>query len=225
MNHSPMEDVWARLKRELTAHVPGLAASLRPGVTEAALGAFEEVINRRLPPDVREAYLQCDGQESAGGFLEVQNALGLFGLYRWLSLSESLSIWQLNLGGFEEEEPYTCDDQRGAWNGWAIRPWTMPPPQWIPLAERRNPTMHLYVDLLPGPDGAVGQLVGEDVHGPAIWLEAASIRAYLTGLAEGLERGTLVVFRDPHVGNQTLAYRNGDRFKAFGYNVKPYQTG
>jgi cell wall assembly regulator SMI1 len=221
-----MVDLWSRLERQLFLHAADLAASLRPGAGESAIAAFEAVIETRLPDDVREAYLWHDGCDMGDDFLKAQKALGLFGCHRWLPLAECQRHWQWNLGGFDGTDPYACDDDNGAWSGWAIRPWLAPPPNWIPLAERRNPTTHLYSDLLPGPAGVAGQLVGEDVHGgPRIWLEARSLRTYLIGLADGLESGDIVVHHDLAVGTHTWAYRNSKAYVAAGHSMKPYARG
>ena len=61
------------------------------------------------------------------------------------------------------------------------------PPQWIPIAEGVGSACFIYVDLLPGPTGAVGQLVGEDVHGMSKWVISRSLDDFLLSLTEGLE--------------------------------------
>lgn len=216
-------DLWSRLEQQLRLHAADLAASLRPGAGESAIKAFEDVIERRLPDDVREAYLWHDGCDMNDDFLKAQKALGIFGLHRWLPLIECQKHWQWNFDGFDGADPYACDDDNGAWRGWAIRPWLASPPSWIPLAERRNPTTHLYCDLLPGPTGMVGQLVGEDVHGPKIWLEADGFRAYFVGLTEGLERGDIVVHHDPDIGTHSWAYRDNTTYVAHGFKFKPFE--
>jgi cell wall assembly regulator SMI1 len=217
-----MTDLWGRLEQQLVLHAVDLAASLRPRADESAIAAFEDMIGSRLPDDMREAYLWHDGCGMDNDFFKAQKALGLFGQHRWLPLSECQRLWQLNVDSFDDADPYSCDDDNGAWSGWAIRPWLMPPPYWIPLAERRSPTTHLYCDLRPGPAGLVGQLVGEDVHGPTIWREADSLRSYLSGLTESLERGEITVYQDPNTGNHTWACRDKSPYASAGYNFKPY---
>lgn len=219
-----MTDLWTRLEQQLRVHAPGLFASLRSGADKALLKAYEDEVGHRLPSDLREAYLRHDGCALESDFLVAQSALGLFGRYRWLPLSESLQGWRRNLEGFDDATPYSCPDDGGSWRGWTIRPWLMPPPSWFPLAQRRNPTMDLYCDVLPGPAGVAGQLVGEDVHGQAIWLEASSMSAYLTGLLEGLEQGRVVPYRDPDTGDHSWVYRDGLTFTADGYSREPFMV-
>lgn len=218
-----MSDLWDQLRRVFAAHAPELSARLRPGADDAAIEVFEATIGTRLPVDWREAYVQHDGCAPSASWAEAQNALGLFGLYRWLPLAESLKLWQHHVDSFEADIAYTCDDHGGAWDQWAILPWTVPPPQWIPIAERTNPTMCLYADLLPGPKGHPGQIVGEDVHGPAIWLESTGLTEYLAGLANGLERGELVASRDAETGRRFWANATGSPYRATGYDFTPYQ--
>jgi hypothetical protein len=100
-----------------------------------------------------------------------------------------------------------------------IRAWPDTPAQWIPVAQARNPLMHLYADLWPAPKGMVGQLVGEDTHAPPVWLEAAGgVSGYLAALLQGLESGDVVVHQNPDSGFLSWADRRGRPFMAPGYS-------
>jgi cell wall assembly regulator SMI1 len=212
-----MADLWSRLEHELSLHAPKLASGLRPGADGSAIEAYETATGQSLPPEVREAYLRHDGCRADPDFMVAQKALGLFGYFRWLPLSESLEAWHHNFGGFDESEAYWFADEGEAWEGCVIRPWIVPPPSWLPIAQRRNPTMHLYVDTLPGQGGTVGQLVGQDVHGPVVWLEATGLDEYLAGLAQGLENGSISVFVDPAIGDHQWVRSGREPYRAAGY--------
>src|SRR3712207_1422323 len=54
---------WQRLDRWFKKHLPGVARSLNPGVSEKQLATFERRIGHELPVDVRESYLIHNGQK------------------------------------------------------------------------------------------------------------------------------------------------------------------
>lgn len=66
----PVPDVLSKLDQWYAAHLPAVHATLRPGVTDEALDAFEARNGLRLPPAFRALYRWHDGQDwSVGGVL------------------------------------------------------------------------------------------------------------------------------------------------------------
>ena len=193
-----MTDLWDRLERQLEIHAPELATSLRPGVGEVALATFEEGIGQRLPDDLREAYLRHDGCDH----MRRTGAIGLFGTYRWLPLGEVCADWQRSRGGFDESDPYFYDREDGGWETLPIRPWQYPPPQWIPLGGCVGVPARLYIDMLPGPLGTAGQVVGQDVDSMSTFVFCSSLAEYLLYLLDGLERGIVGVISIPGTQEQ-----------------------
>ena len=59
--------LWEAIKVWYAEHLPEVLESLNPGVSEQALGEFEDELEReigqRLPQSLRDVYLQNDGQD------------------------------------------------------------------------------------------------------------------------------------------------------------------
>lgn len=184
-----MNEIWTRLEEQLRIHTPGIAARLRPGVGEAQLAAFETEIGRRFPDDLRLSYLRHDGCEYVDKPPEVSVA-GLLGHQEWMPLKRSLEEWREWQAMFNDDDPYFFGDDvdRSSWSKSRIRPWQTPPPSWLPLGQYVGLAERIFVDMLPGPVGRVGQII---LVNPAArrGIEAASWGAYLAALTEGLEQG------------------------------------
>jgi cell wall assembly regulator SMI1 len=121
-----MMEIWDQLERQLLAHAPSLMDSFRSATNVEALDAYEKEAGIRLPTEVRRAYLRHDGN----GGDDNRPSLGLFGYYRWLSLTESLEQLHFNLQNFDEGDPYHYDERDLSWSTLPIRPWQSVPPHW-----------------------------------------------------------------------------------------------
>ncbi|WP_083847419.1 SMI1/KNR4 family protein [Deinococcus gobiensis] len=67
---SDLTTVLSRLDAWYLEHVPAIHATLRPGLTDPELDAFERRNELRLPSAFRALYRWCDGQDwSVGGVL------------------------------------------------------------------------------------------------------------------------------------------------------------
>ena len=59
---APVAESWRRIEAWLEEQLPVLKLSLRPGVSRTDLKKFEKAIGRPLPDDVRESWMIHDGQ-------------------------------------------------------------------------------------------------------------------------------------------------------------------
>ena len=207
-----MTDLWNRVDRQLQIHAPELAASLQPGVSESALTAFEGRIGQRLPEDVREAYLRHDGCR----YKDSYDRLGLFSTDQWLPLSEVSELWQHNWEWFDDSDPYFYEEASGEWAQLPLRPWQRPPPQWVPIGRLLGEASMIHIDLLPGPLGTVGQMVGQSYSSMSTGIFASSLGAYLLYLVEGLESGAIAVNVFPHTTVQFWDRIDGAEFRPPG---------
>ena len=187
-------DLWPRLEAQLRVHAPDLASRLRPGAKEAAVAAYEAETGQRLPDDLRLSYLRhdgCDYLDKPGQY----SSEGLLGWLQWLPLDESLEQWRFWNAMFNEADPYFYggEDDSTPWSGMRIRPWTSPPPSWLPVGRFLGASPGIYVDTKPGPAGVAGQLVRADIDRR---VEATGWRDYLAELTRGLEQGVLEMYAD-----------------------------
>jgi cell wall assembly regulator SMI1 len=151
---SRMKDVWSRLERWCQQHMPEVLKSLELGASESMLQATERRLGgQRLPEDVRESFKLHNGQDEESTGL-------LFGL-RLLSLVEVEQFWS-NFPG-PGDEVNQEDSYKSVPEGAVQRLFTHP--GWIPLTYD-NGGNWLGVDLAPGPQGQVGQVIifGRDEH-------------------------------------------------------------
>jgi cell wall assembly regulator SMI1 len=126
--------------------------------------------------------------------------------------------WEIQEANFDPADPYHYDeDDDDGWAGLPIRPWQSAPSYWLPIGWRPGVAGRLHVDLLPGPTGQIGQLVGEDIHGMSKWIAANSFTGYLTHLSNELEAGRVCVFTDKHTQQQDWRCLDGRPFVAPGF--------
>lgn len=174
-----MDATWDRIEAWLAANAPGVLASLNPPATDADIAATEALVGRALPDDVRAAYRRHDGQADDGG---------LFGASDWLPLARVRDEWS------EWKAATDNGDFAGLTNdtdGRVIsRDWWHS--GWVPLALSGGGDSYC-VDLAPGSDGTVGQVI-EMIHDasdrPVL---AASFSDWLDDFAEELEAGVYSV--------------------------------
>ena len=205
-----MENLWAKLETQLEADAPELLDRLRPGISEPTLNAFEIEIGQPLPDDVRTAYLRHDGCK-----LTSHDEVGMFGRFNWLSVDQIRETWLLSLENYDPSDPYFYEDDQ--WCDLPIRPWCSAPPAWIPVAKGIGFAGFVYVDLLPGPTGRLGQLIGEDIHGMSKWVVATSLTEYITHLSSELECGRVHVFTNRDTQQQNWRCTDGRPFVAPGF--------
>jgi internalin A len=207
-----MENLWVRLEQQLTTHAPTLRDSLRSGASWTQLEEAEARIGQKMPSELRDAYLAHDGSN----FDWVEGRLGLFGTYQWLSLEELVKEWENHGILYDEEDPYFYDESDESWSGLPILPWQTAPPYWIPIGVCPVEGSRLYVDLKPGPTGAIGQLVVRSFNGVGTGVLSAGFNAYLCCLLSGLETGEVVVTVLPNTSTEDWERADGSNFSPPG---------
>jgi cell wall assembly regulator SMI1 len=176
-----VEEAWRRFEQWFQQRFPEHLHYWRPGVAAGEIPAFEEAIGRTLPEEVRLSYRLHDGLP--GGFFSGMDFLSLKeSLTRWREWQDLLrvepAVRELNL---RLQEQGTCIPQD------TVRPGYVNP-GWVPLVSDAVGN-HFGVDLDPGPEGILGQLItfGRDQDQKVVL--AWSWGWFLTDLAEELEQG------------------------------------
>jgi cell wall assembly regulator SMI1 len=224
---APVTASWRRIEAWLAEHLPQTGATLRPGVSDGDLAAFEQALGRPLPDDVRESWKIHDGQgwpaapdepepdpdddededdEDEDDDEDIHDPLMTGVIYGMklltiVDMSDSLSdrsalgIWtylaEAADEGADREDPSATSFPPGAVRlCYGSR-------GWVPLHWDGNRN-HLGIDLDPGPNGVVGQVInfGGDESGKFVL--APSWAQFLEDLADELEAGNFVI--DPEHG-------------------------
>lgn len=162
-----MLDAITRVDRWLATHRPDYYAHLRPGVSDAALDAFESRFSLRLPTGFRALYCWRNGQMP--GYNEpLQHNRVFYSLEEITERKDTLD----GMIGYDFEDPRYW--RRG----------------WVPFLHNGGGS-HLCVDVAAVDGGVRGQLI-------AFWktdgdrpVEAPSVKAWLTALADSMEGGAL----------------------------------
>jgi internalin A len=169
---------------------------LRPGASAELVRAVEDAIGFALPRDVRDLYLEHDGQDADGvGFL--------FG-WSFDPLGVALSNWRLEREAYGDRR---CDwsrgeeDRRGAEDRAGetiarrrVRE-SISSPRWFPLSSLAGRT-GLYADSDPGADGVDGQLIvaGNEVLRPDAYADSAA--DFLFRMEQTIRNGSVSLGRD-----------------------------
>lgn len=169
--------------RRLVAALPDVPFALNPPATKGRLAEVEVELGYELPGDVRDLYLDHDGQSSV--------APGLLGGMPFLTLASAMDDWRAWSSLADQDGPgadavsFTVDAVRELYVN----------PGWFPLSDDFGGN-NLGVDCDPGPAGTRGQLInfGRDEELKHVW--APSLSAFLTRIAERAESGRAVVARD-----------------------------
>ncbi len=179
-----MDDIWSRIEAWLDVHVPGGAGILAPGASDAEIAATEQFLGVTFPEAVRASFQRHNGQASGPWLLEGWELLSLG------RIREEWRCWKdlLERGAFR--------DFRSATDGRTVEDWWHP--AWIPLTYDGAGDHHC-LDLHPGPQGYVGQIImmwhDDDARGVA----APDYPSWLAMFAAALEAGRFV-YSDQYVG-------------------------
>lgn len=169
---------WLQIRAWYAEQLPEVAKTFNPGATEASLEAFDAVlqrtIGRGLPPGLREVYLENDGQD-------LQTAMGMFFGLTFLSVSDAYEQWR-NWQEIAESDPDLANETEFTS---AYPPGTIQP-EYINLG--RIPFAydwggnHLGIDLHPGTQGQVGQVINFGRDEEHKYVVAPSFGAFLAQL-------------------------------------------
>lgn len=171
---------WATIERVLTEHLPEVAATLRPGASDASLARLTQAVGP-LPESLVESLRIHDGQDNPTRLLDVYDHLTL------LSVDAMLEDHQMRLdvlGGDVDSVEY-------AWMT-PHRVRTIPNCRgWLRFTDSEG--QGHAVDLDPLQDGERGQVIWLPVDGPTPAPVAPSYGAWLTDLARRLDAGAFAV--------------------------------
>lgn len=174
-----MQNPWQRIETWFETHAPEVLTGLNPPATEQDITAAEAVLGVRFPDEFRALYLVHDGQSPDAPWM----MLG----WEWLPLKSicgESKVWNDLLAG------HSFDGAENDSDGTIVRKdWWHP--HWIPFTYSGGGDHHC-LDLAPGPEGAVGQVMvmwHDDGQRPVL---ASSFDAFLASYAAQLEAGEYV---------------------------------
>ena len=205
---------WDWFEGVLAQHLPKHAKALRQPATEKQIVVVERFMGHELPPFVRQAYLRHDGCEA------LEN-LFLPG-YSWLSLKAMKSKWgrmRTYVQKMRKQNPDLFPQAQPSWRDLRVRPIHHDESR-IPLADSGN-SYGIYIDLLPGPSGVMGQLIEDDLVDGGFVI-ASSLEQYFLAFGNQIARGEL---RLQSSSELTLRHgRDGAFLKKLDCTVLPTDT-
>lgn len=169
-----MDDLWTRLESWLSSNAPELVDQLRPGADADALASLEHELGVTLPDDVRASLAVHDGTEESAGLVGGWDLLPV----EIIASEARLMRGMVEDGAFGEATANAHPKLAGPW-------WN---PAWLPIVSSGSGHF-LCVDLAPGPEGRVGQVVLFLHDAPERYVVAPSYRAWLEAVVRDLESG------------------------------------
>ena len=184
---STINEDWSRVEAWLQANDRAALDSLNPPATTEEIATLAQAIGAELPPELVAVYQVHNGQDEecdasglfpigedfgdmAHGFAPIETALNIHEM-----MCELLESGDVEAG--EETEHRSI--KTAGWNR-----------LWVPVAHDGGGDYHC-VDLDPGPEGAVGQVITAG-EGDQI-VVAESLGAWLKTLADDMDRGMVSV--------------------------------
>ncbi len=179
---APVAKSWDRIERWLAANFLKAFETLRPPASVEALDALEARVGRTLPADFRASYLIHDGQDDYGMGV-------LFGTPLMPIIEDHDGIhWQ-----YEHRVEHKWEGLQAYEFDWTFYPpgairEALSGPGWVPFywAGGRD---YLGIDLDPGPNGVVGQVIPFGVEAEFRPVLAPSFAHLLEDVADELEAG------------------------------------
>ncbi|MBN1919825.1 MAG: SMI1/KNR4 family protein [Anaerolineae bacterium] len=159
-----------------------LGITFNPGARGNEIAAAEAKLGLVFPADLREYLLLANGER--------WNSAGFVGNWQLLELKFIVNEAQfmrkmVEEGAFGDNTNDATPTIKGLW-------WN---PQWIPIVT--SGSGHFFcVDLDPGPEGTVGQIIFFLHDDGGRYLVAPGLRAWFARLAEDFERGLYEIVTD-----------------------------
>ncbi|GHG05490.1 hypothetical protein GCM10017783_17590 [Deinococcus piscis] len=179
---APLSAVLERLDAWYAQYAPAIAATLRPGATEAELDALEAQLGQELPSDFRALYRWHDGQNWSVG--------GVFGL-DWMPLAEVGSQWQMWADIARENSDMNLSIHPLSYPTGAIRE-QYASAVWVPFLHDGGGN-NVALDLGPDVVGQAGQVVTTGRDENHRYVLASSVEGFLREYLRRLESGQVVV--------------------------------
>jgi cell wall assembly regulator SMI1 len=175
----PVSDVvtsWERIEAWLRTHAPQWTP-LHPGATEQQLAEAQAKLNLTFPSDLRACYAKHNGSQDFFPGIDTSRYL--------MPLSEIAQHWEMLARNLDA----------GEFAGIAIKADIGIAPvfwhkSWVPLISNGGGNCHC-LDLAPSAGGEIGQILSFNHENGERWLIAASLRTWLSDLADELETGQL----------------------------------
>ena len=177
-----MQEYWIRWESWMKQYAPGLLTILQPGASFEAVASLERLVNATLPTSFKAFYSVHNGQSKARtGLVDADQLLGVADIitqwHHWKDLLDSETFTY-------NEEPILSAPDTGIKNDW----WN---PLWIPITSDGFGN-HLCIDLDPGPEGQVGQIITlwhDDAHRAIV---APSFEEWIKEYLNALEKGDYI---------------------------------
>lgn len=183
-------ELLARLDAWVAREVPLHHATLRPGVTDAALDAFEARQGVTLPPTLRALYRWHDGGNLFGlEFLSLERLAADRGLYADVAADHMTDL-----------DEVVVSHPPGA-----IRPLYVTG-DWLPFLHDGGGN-HVALDLYPGPAGRVGQVITVGPDESDRYVLAPDLDTFLREYLRRLEAGRVTVRRLSGYATETWEVR------------------
>jgi cell wall assembly regulator SMI1 len=178
-----LDHVWERIEAWLAANAPAIAGGFNAPASPRELAKTERFLGVQFPEDVRRSYLRHNGQSREVSSMLVE--------WEWYSLDRVRSDWKL---WKELRDRGAFAGSRSDTDGLDIRNEDWWNPAWVPLARFEGDT--LFLDLAPGPQGTVGQIIVILQQCALRPWGAASFTDYLALIADEMEAGWVAVNKD-----------------------------
>lgn len=169
---SEIAQSWKRIRNWWKQHASS-RRSFAPGASAAELKKLESVLGFKLPKDFKESYREVNGSGGSG--------ILPFGMCL-LSLDEVADQWRTWCEVIDDEGEDEAASDSGPFKSvtWNKR--------WVPFSHSGSGD-HDCIDMDPGKGGTVGQVIDFSHEEGPLGVTAGSLREWLLGFAEDLERG------------------------------------
>jgi len=183
--------LWSDLKGWYQRHLPEATETLNQGAREDAVAKFDRELRQEVgegfPHELRTVYLENDGQRR--GVI-----CGMFFGLEFLSLENASMHWQgwRDLANDAESlSSLRLDELGSSYPLGAIRS-AYASAGWLPFAHDGGNNF-LGIDLQPGPNGRVGQVINFGRDEEAKYVVAASFGKFLEWLATQHREGNYII--------------------------------
>ncbi|MGE8497949.1 MAG: SMI1/KNR4 family protein [Pseudomonas sp.] len=189
-----MNTAMERLDKWLDTNLQEVADDLAPGCSEAEIAEFERLVGRAFPESLKALYRWHDGQRGDA------NTGPFFGL-DFLPLANARAHWESWKKVVDDASPDDIKDLSefctSATPGAVKADYANP--YWIPFAYDHGGN-HLGVDLDPGENGTVGQVINFGRDEENKFVLASSMTAFVEWLVEQLESGNALIAEEDDGG-------------------------